>query len=175
MKNPFIIIIVLALVGIVGYLAIGNTPKEPTTHVMEDGSVMSNEDTSMSETTTVTPTEETTAPVPSDAGMEFPTADADAALSVDSSVKAFTVAGVNHLFDVEEIRVKEGDMVTINFVSDDGFHDWVVDEFDAATDQVRPGVKTSVTFVADKKGTFEYYCSVGDHRARGMVGKLIVE
>jgi plastocyanin len=29
--------------------------------------------------------------------------------------------------------------------------------------------------VADKKGTFEYYCSVGQHRALGMKGKLVVE
>jgi len=40
---------------------------------------------------------------------------------------------------------------------------------------VTPGTPTSVTFVADKTGTFEYYCSVGNHRAQGMVGKLIVE
>lgn len=34
---------------------------------------------------------------------------------------------------------------------------------------------TSVTFVADTLGTFEYYCSVGNHRAQGMVGNLVVE
>lgn len=34
---------------------------------------------------------------------------------------------------------------------------------------------TSVTFVADETGTFEYYCSVGNHRGQGMIGKLIVE
>ena len=32
-----------------------------------------------------------------------------------------------------------------------------------------------VEFVVDKAGTFEYYCSVGNHRQMGMVGKLIVE
>lgn len=87
----------------------------------------------------------------------------------------FEVRGTNFAFDVSEIRVKEGDTVTINFESNDGFHDWVVDEFDAATEQVRPGTKTSVTFVADKAGTYEYYCSVGSHREQGMVGTLVVE
>ncbi|MFT5036907.1 MAG: plastocyanin [Candidatus Azotimanducaceae bacterium] len=87
----------------------------------------------------------------------------------------FDVGGVNFAFDVTEIKVKEGDTVTINFESNDGFHDWVVDEFDAATERVRPGTPTSFTFVADKKGIFEYYCSVGSHRANGMVGNLIVE
>ena len=37
--------------------------------------------------------------------------------------------------------------------------------------------KTSaeVEFVASIAGTFEYYCSVGEHRAKGMKGNLIVE
>ena len=34
---------------------------------------------------------------------------------------------------------------------------------------------TSVTFIADQEGSFEYYCSVGNHREEGMVGTLIVE
>jgi plastocyanin len=85
------------------------------------------------------------------------------------------ISGKNFEFDKKEIRVKEGDIVQINFVSASGFHDWVVDEFNARTAQVRDGGQSSVTFVADKKGTFEYYCSVGQHRANGMVGKLIVE
>jgi plastocyanin len=95
--------------------------------------------------------------------------------AVPSDAKVFTVKGVNHKFDVTEIKVKKGETVTINFESTEGFHDWAVDEFDAATEKVQPGTPTSVTFVADQSGTFEYYCSVGSHRAQGMVGKLIVE
>jgi plastocyanin len=64
--------------------------------------------------------------------------------------------------------------VTVNFTSDQWFHDWVVDEFDAATEKVETWGTTSVTFVADQVGEFEYYCSVGAHRANGMVGMLIV-
>ena len=88
----------------------------------------------------------------------------------------FDISGVNFAFDVEEMRVKQGDTVTVNFTSESGFHDWVVDEFDAATAQVKDGEgTTSVTFVADQTGEFEYYCSVGQHRAQGMIGTLIVE
>lgn len=86
----------------------------------------------------------------------------------------FDVVGENFAYDLETIEVNEGDVVTINFMSKDGFHDWVVDEFDAATEQVNPGTPTSVTFVADQAGTFEFYCSVGKHRDMGMVGELIV-
>lgn len=89
--------------------------------------------------------------------------------------KTFAIDGFDFGYSDEEIRVKKGDTVTINLTSTDGFHDWVVDEFSASTEKVNTGESTSVTFVADKAGTFEYYCSVGSHRQAGMVGKLIVE
>lgn len=87
----------------------------------------------------------------------------------------FTLDSFNFGYSETELRVKVGDTVTINLASSGGFHDWVVDEFGAATDKIQAGGSTSVTFVADKAGTFEYYCSIGSHRAHGMVGKLIVE
>ena len=89
--------------------------------------------------------------------------------------KVFNITGKNFSFSQTEIKVKNGDRVLINFESTDGFHDWVVDEFKANTERVNPGTKTSVEFIADKTGTFEYYCSVSIHRAAGMKGKLIVE
>lgn len=103
-------------------------------------------------------------------------ADEDAA----SVSKTFVLTGVNFKFLMEgqeapELRVKEGDKVRIEFTSTDGFHDWVVDGFNAATERVQTDGSTFVEFVADKKGTFEYYCSVGEHRVNGMVGNLIVE
>ncbi len=93
----------------------------------------------------------------------------------DGENVTFDISGTNFAFDVTEMRVSEGDTVTVNFTSESGFHDWVVDEFGAATEQVDTGGTTSVTFVADRAGTYEYYCSVGSHRDRGMVGTLIVE
>lgn len=92
-----------------------------------------------------------------------------------TSAKTFSLDGFNFGYSTEEIRVQKGDTVTINLTSTDGFHDWVVDEFGAATERVNEGESTSVTFVADEVGTFEYYCSVGNHRQAGMVGALIVE
>ena len=90
---------------------------------------------------------------------------------ITSSHLKFYIDGVEN----PEIRVKEGDKVRIDFTSEEGFHDWRLDEFGAATEKVNPGTPTSVEFVANKKGTFEYYCSVGKHRALGMKGVFIVE
>jgi len=85
------------------------------------------------------------------------------------------IDGKNFEFSESEIRVKEGDKVKIVFTSTEGIHDWTIDEFNAKTKAVSEGVTTEVEFVASQKGTFEYYCSVGNHRSLGMKGNLIVE
>lgn len=87
---------------------------------------------------------------------------------------SFDITWTNFAFSQNTIEVREGQTVTINFESVAWYHDWVVDEFDAATDAVNPGTPTTVTFVADTAWEFEYYCSIGSHRANGMVGTLIV-
>ncbi len=132
-----------------------NEPVSQNEHVMPDGTIMGN-----------------------DAQMEFPTYDdtlPDASTPLKASTKTFTVLGSNFVFDIKEIRVKKGDVVTIIFGSTDGFHDFVIDEFNAKTERLKTGGKTSITFTADKIGTYKYYCSVGSHRMNGMVGNLIVE
>tara|TARA_Y100000310_G_scaffold91480_1_gene88834 strand:+ start:124 stop:534 length:411 start_codon:yes stop_codon:yes gene_type:complete len=99
----------------------------------------------------------------------------------DSKVKkTFILTGENFKFllggkEAPELHVKEGDLVRIEFSSTNGFHDWVIGEFNAATERVQTDGSTYVEFTADKKGTFEYYCSVGKHRENGMKGNLIVE
>ena len=100
--------------------------------------------------------------------------------SKQAIVKTFVVTGENFKFYVDgvenpDIVVKRGDTVRIEFTSVGGFHDWKVDEFNVATAQVKDtDGETFVEFVADKTGTFEYYCSVGKHRDMGMKGNLIV-
>ena len=73
-----------------------------------------------------------------------------------------------------EIRVKAGSTVRVTYVNGGGRHDWVLDEFDAATAIIGARQSETVEFVADKVGEFEYYCSVPGHRQSGMVGRFIV-
>ena len=99
---------------------------------------------------------------------------------LDGDVKVFSVTGDRLRFWTDglenpDIVVKKGDLVRINFKSTEGFHDWIVDEFDATTQRVTQGQTTFVEFVADQKGEFSYYCNVGQHRISGMEGKLIVK
>lgn len=90
-------------------------------------------------------------------------------------VKEFVLTAMPFEYSVKEIRVKKGDRVRIVLKNEKGMHDWVVDEFNVRTKQLKVGETDTVEFVADKAGTFEYYCSVPTHRQMGMVGKLIVE
>lgn len=95
--------------------------------------------------------------------------------SMVGETREFDLVASNFKYDVTEIRVKQWDTVIINLMSGEGFHDWVVDEFDARTGQLQSGESDSIQFVADKSGVFEFYCSVGNHRQMGMIGELIVE
>ncbi|HRH25547.1 MAG TPA: cupredoxin domain-containing protein [Parcubacteria group bacterium] len=91
------------------------------------------------------------------------------------SVKEFTVEGSSFAFAPKTMTVNKGDTVKITFINKVGFHDFVIDEFvGAKTKQIKAGENEVITFVADKSGTFEYYCSVGTHRQQGMVGSLTV-
>ncbi|HBC73124.1 MAG: Plastocyanin [Candidatus Amesbacteria bacterium GW2011_GWB1_47_19] len=91
------------------------------------------------------------------------------------NIKKFTVEGSNYKFSPATIKVKKGDTVQLTFKSMDAIHDWSLDVFDAATNQIGEGEEEEIEFVAEKAGTFEFYCSVGNHRQMGMKGKFIVE
>jgi cytochrome c oxidase subunit II len=90
------------------------------------------------------------------------------------STKEFTVTGSNFSFTPNTLAVKKGDTVKITFKNADGFHDFKLDEFNVATQRISGGSQATVTFVANKTGSFEYYCSVGTHRQMGMKGTLTV-
>jgi plastocyanin len=95
--------------------------------------------------------------------------------SPTTAVKEFTVAGNNFKFMPATITVNKGDRVRITFQNTGGFHDFVIDEFNVATERINGNAQEVVEFTADKAGSFEYYCSVGTHRQMGMKGTLIVK
>ncbi len=92
----------------------------------------------------------------------------------NAAVKEIVVENDGLSFVPNEIRVNQGDRIRLTFRNTGGFHDWVIDEFDAATNQITAGNSETVEFVADQAGEFEFYCSVGNHRARGMFGAFVV-
>ena len=91
------------------------------------------------------------------------------------AVREFTIDASNFAFSLKELEVNEGEMVRITLTNKMGMHDWKLDEFNVGTKVLQAGQSETIEFLADKKGTFEYYCSVGQHRANGMKGTLTVK
>lgn len=95
--------------------------------------------------------------------------------AMTASTKEITVTGQNFSFTPSTITVKKGDKVKLTFKNAGGVHDFTIDELGVKTKQIPGGQSDTVEFIADKAGTFEYYCSVGNHRQLGMKGTLTVE
>jgi plastocyanin len=89
--------------------------------------------------------------------------------------KTFTLTTQALAFLPTEIRVNEGDRVKVIINNLIGFHDFVIDEFDVKSSQTQAPSTMEVEFTAHTAGTYEFYCSVGNHRELGMVGTLIVK
>jgi nitrite reductase (NO-forming) len=73
--------------------------------------------------------------------------------------------------------VKLGQTVSVEIVNEDGIeHDFAIPALGVGGKAIATkGERTSVTFVADKVGTFEYICKVAGHKEAGMWGTLVVE
>lgn len=108
-----------------------------------------------------------------DESMESTSTEASEPSSLE--VKEFTINGSNFSFNPSSITINRGDKVKITFKDDDGTHNLTIDGYNISTKTINSGNSESVQFIADKSGSFEYYCSVDSHRERGMTGTLIVQ
>ncbi|MCA9390461.1 cupredoxin domain-containing protein [candidate division WWE3 bacterium] len=95
-------------------------------------------------------------------------------LNEDQSVKEFTIEAGSFYYTPNMIEVQKGDTVRIIIESVDMMHDFTLDAFGVQTPVTPAGSSNTVEFVADTIGSFEFYCSVGQHRQLGQVGTLIV-
>ncbi|MEK7552581.1 MAG: cupredoxin domain-containing protein, partial [Patescibacteria group bacterium] len=83
------------------------------------------------------------------------------------ATRDFVVIGADFKFSPAEIKVKSGDRVKLTLKSSDMPHDWRVDELNLATRILQAGEEQTIEFTAGPAGTYEAYCSVGNHRAKG--------
>lgn len=87
----------------------------------------------------------------------------------------FSVTASNFQFDPTEIIVKQGDNVVINVTGKDATHSLVIRDYNI-NEVVNPGETKQLKFVADKTGTFTFFCSVPCGEGHSdMRGKLIVQ
>jgi len=148
-NNTLIILMVIAVLAIGGFFLVSNFTKKNNNTAQPAAT---------QQTINPTSTEESTEPT-----------------GVMTEGQTFNVEAQNFSYSIKEMRVKQGEKVTVNFKNNESFHDFNLDELGVKTNVIAAGKSETVTFTPDKKGSFEYYCSVGNHRAQGMVGKLIVE
>lgn len=91
------------------------------------------------------------------------------------STLTFTVVGGNFFYVPNQIKVKKGDTVKIVFQNSGGTHNLNIDEFKVKSKTIKTGETDTVQFIADKAGTFKYYCAIGAHRKMGQEGTLVIE
>lgn len=162
-KMPTLYVVILVLVILAGGIFVLNQQKSaPTEDAKNESAMMEEEDSMMEENK-------------DDAMME----ETDKMMEGEDTMMAkeveFDVEGGKFYYKPNVLKVKKGQLVQISFENKDGFHDFVIDEFDVASPQINGGQETDIEFVPDKVGEFEFYCSVGNHREMGMVGTLVVE
>ena len=102
---------------------------------------------------------------------------------MDSKIKEFTVLAKQFQFDitdsdgstvVNKITVNKGDTVKLSITSQDVPHGFSLNEF-GINKVVNTGDTVVVEFVADKSGTFNFFCSVVCGAGHGdMKGTLVV-
>ena len=123
--------------------------------------------------TQITPTQPTVIETPT-----VPVAPTESASLMQSSndlIKTVEVESGSYYYKPNAITVKKDERVKIVMHSVSMMHDFNIDELNVKIPIVKNGDTSTVEFIADKVGTFEYYCSIGQHRQLGQVGKLIVE
>jgi plastocyanin len=94
---------------------------------------------------------------------------------IELATQEFTVNGSNFSFSPNKIEVFKGDKISITFNNTVGTHDLVVEGYNVRTKVLQAGQSETIEFIATETGTFEFYCSVGNHRAQGMKGTLVVK
>ncbi len=139
--------------------------------VLGIGAVIFRETRSKSpESPTIVETPPAQNPSPSPITNEMPASDS----GVPETVVVIDVEAGSFYYKPNVITVKKGQPAKIVLSSKDMMHDFNIDELNVRLPIVKSGNTGEVEFVADKVGEYEYYCSVGQHRKNGQVGKFIV-
>jgi len=94
--------------------------------------------------------------------------------SIANQERTFRVDARQFAYSPSELKVNPGDTVTIQLVSTDVVHGLYVDGYDVSV-EADPGQSATLTFVADKPGSFRFRCNLTCGAMHPfMIGKLTV-
>lgn len=95
--------------------------------------------------------------------------------AANASEQVVTIEAGSFYYKPNVINAKVGDKIKVVMTSKDMMHDFKIDELNVMLPVTKSGETNEVEFTASKAGTFEFYCSVGQHRKNGQVGTLVVK
>jgi cytochrome c oxidase subunit 2 len=101
---------------------------------------------------------------------------ASAADQMGQSEQVIKISAKKFEYSPNEIRIKKGVPVVLEFTSLDRVHGFTVPDLGGVRATIEPGKVTQVRIVAPKAGTYEFHCDLfcGEGH-EGMTGKIIVE
>ncbi len=101
---------------------------------------------------------------------------ASVAFAADQPEQVIKITAKKFEYSPNEIRIKKGVPVVLEFTSLDRIHGFTVPDLSGIRATIEPGKVTRVRIVAPRAGTYEFHCDLfcGDGH-EGMTGKIIVE
>ncbi|MBI2330888.1 MAG: cupredoxin domain-containing protein [Chloroflexi bacterium] len=94
--------------------------------------------------------------------------------AVAPQARTFRIDARQYAYSPSELKVNQGDTVTLQLVSTDVVHGLYVDGYDVSV-EADPGQSATLTFTANKSGSFRFRCNVTCGAMHPfMIGKLTV-
>ncbi len=160
-------LVIIVVLGVVGFLVTRDTPADRDVQT----------DTAQTQPESVQQSTPSNAAGTSLAGSDQSGQSDTAAEDPGVQDQNYAIDMFNFGYSIEQIKAAPGDTITIDLSSSNGTHDFVIDELNVRSDTVNTGGNALVTFTIPQSAagqTYEYYCSIMNHRAQGMVGKLVI-
>ncbi|MGQ0762671.1 MAG: cupredoxin domain-containing protein [Acidobacteriota bacterium] len=82
------------------------------------------------------------------------------------------ISASKYEFKPRELKLKAGQPIRVVLTSTGGTHSFHVDALNVHSAEAGEGKTISLEFTADRPGTYEFYCAHGDHKDKGMTGRL---
>jgi len=96
--------------------------------------------------------------------------------SAEIQLETIKISGSEFKYEPSTISAKVGQSVTVTYTNTGKYpHNFVIDELSVKSQTIKPGETETFTFTPSKAGTFAFYCSLPNHREKGMVGTLSVQ
>ena len=114
-------------------------------------------------------------PAPIPAPVPTPVPAPAPAPAPDPKLKVFNLSARNYSFSRSQIAVQTGDTIRIELEVTGGTHNFVLPEYGIKSPNLGVGERTTIEFVADRYGVFEYTSNYELDYDEGMSGLLIVK